>query len=236
MGNPVVAWAVALLRAGDFPAGEAGNGTKAPILKEPGAAVSLHSADWKQQTVTLSIRILCPEAFGAARCRNEAWKAGEILNQAGIRCTQGRCTYDGLSRTYGVELLGELTGRIQGEEFLPGPGFTVALGEKDLPWTVSFRAEQIQEVENQYELATGQPVGLVSGEKSWKLELTELIPPGMPEESETEEPFALTVDRCGVREQFFGCRWRNQRRDWTAKGLQRVRTGICTHREVTNHG
>lgn len=119
MGNPVIQLALEALRAEGFAAGAASYVTKAPVLLGTVAAVGIHGADWKKQTVTLSIEILCPEAMGAVCCQSEALRAGEILTRAGARCSQGSCGYDGLYKTFSVEVLAEFTGSIREKEFVP---------------------------------------------------------------------------------------------------------------------
>lgn len=236
MGNPVIDLALEALRGEGFAAGEAGSGVKAPDLQAPGAAISIHSADWEKQTVTLGVSVLCPQVLGAVRCQEEALRVGEILHRAGARCSQGRCGYDGLSRMYQVEVLAEFRGRLQEGEFLSGPGFAVTLEDTPLPWAISFRAELSREVQVRYEPGRTEPVALIPGEQVWKLELTELLPPGIGGLETVPEVFALTVTRCGVEEVYHNCRWRGEKREFTAKGLQRIRTGICLGREVTSHG
>lgn len=124
MGNPVIDLALEALRTEGFTAVEAGPGIKAPDITGPVAAVSVHSADWQQQTVTLAVSVLCPAALGAVRCQSEALRAGENLTRSGARCSQGKCTYDGLARLYQVEVLAEFTGSFQGEVFIPEPGLS----------------------------------------------------------------------------------------------------------------
>ncbi len=236
MGNPVIEMALEVLRNEGFAALEAGSGVKAPDLQAPAAAISVHSADWEKQIVTLGVSVLCPQMLGAVRCQNEALRAGEILTRAGARCSQGRYSYDGLSRMYQVEVLAQFRGRLQEGKFLSGPGFAVTLEDTLLPWAVSFRAELSREVQVQYEPGHTEPVALIPGEQVWKLELTELLPPGIGESETVPEVFTLIVTRCGVEEVYRSCRWHGEKREFTARGLQRVRTGICTRREVTSHG
>lgn len=236
MGNPVIDLALEALQAEGFAAVEAGPGSKAPDITGPVAAVSIHGADWQQQTVTLAVSILSPAALGAVRCQCEALRAGEILTRAGARCSQGKCAYDGLSRMYTVEVLAVFTGGLQEGEFTPDPGFSVSLNDTPLPWVTAFRGELDREVQAQYVPGNTDPVALVSGEQVWTVELTELLPPGIGETEESQADFTLTMNRCGVEEAYHGCQWRSEKREFTAQGLRRTRVGICTHREVTSHG
>lgn len=236
MGNPVVDLALEALYKEGFPAVQAGSEGTAPDIHSPVAAVSIRSADWPQQTVTLAVSILCPAALGAVRCQSEALRAGAILTQAGARCSQGKCTYDGLSRLYQAEVLAEYTGLVQDGAFVSGPDFILDLDGMPMPHAISFRAELTRQIQTQYVPGNTEPVALISGEQYWRVELTELLPPGIGETTEETERFSLTVNRCGVTEVYGGCRWQGEKREFTLRGLQRTRTGICTHREVTSHG
>lgn len=236
MGNPVVDLALEALCKEDFTAVQAGSEGRAPDIAAPVAAVSIQSADWAQQTVTLAVSILCPAALGAVRCQGDALRAGAILTRSGARCSQGKCTYDGLSRLYQVEVLAQFTGLVQDGAFIPGPDFILDLDGMPMPHAISFRSELTRQVQTQYVPGNTEPVALISGEQYWSVELTELLPPGIGEMAEEPEFFTLTVDRCGVTEVYGGCRWQGEKREFTLRGLLRTRTGICTHREVTSHG
>lgn len=122
MGTPVIELALEALRAENFTVWEASPGGKAPALTGPVAAVRIEKVDWEQPEATLAVILLCPEALGPARCQEEAMRAGEVLTCAGARCSQGRCSYDGLAKTFTVEVLAAFSGHIQEKEFVPETG------------------------------------------------------------------------------------------------------------------
>ncbi len=122
MANPLIQLALDVLQAEDFTALEAGPGTKAPSLTDLCAAVRIEKVDWTQLKATLAVNVLCPVHFGAVRCQEEALRAGEVLTRAGARCTQGRCAYDGLARTFSVEILAEFSCSLQQKDIIPDTG------------------------------------------------------------------------------------------------------------------
>ena len=148
MGNAVIDLALERLRAEGIAAGEAMPGRKAPVLTAPAAAVSVHGADWRKQTVTLSIRMLCPDALGLVRCQNEALRAGNILVRAGARCTLGKSSFDGLSRVHIVELLAVFTGNWRNGNFQLSTGTVGKLVFKTFTWPENpenYREELVRE-------------------------------------------------------------------------------------------
>lgn len=148
MGNSVINRAIELLRAEGIAAGEACPGGKAPVLTGPGAAVSVHGADWWKQTVTLCIHILCPETLGAVQCQSEALRVGEILTRNGARCSLGNCGYDGLSRMHTAEVLADFYGNWQNGIFQLGTGNVAKLTFKTFTWPVNpetYREELVRE-------------------------------------------------------------------------------------------
>ena len=122
MDTPVIELALEALRTENFTVWEASPDGKAPALTGPVAAVRIEKVDWEQLEATLAVILLCPEALGPARCQEEAMRAGEVLTCAGARCSQGRCSYDGLAKTFSVEVLAAFRGHIQEKEFVPETG------------------------------------------------------------------------------------------------------------------
>ena len=69
------------------------------------------------------------------------------------------------------------------------------------------------------------------GSYLWHIQLEELIPAGSPETDEPPGAFQLKIVTDQKTEIYYSCRWNKIRREFTQKGLRRVRSGIAMLRE-----
>ena len=236
MGISILELVLRRLREENFIADVAFPGQKYPMIKEPVAAVHIEKVDRANLTVTVEVTILCPAETGGTYCEVEALRATEVLRWAGATCVQNGCQYDGLAQVYLVSILATFTCITEAEDCVMGPGFKVFVADYQMPFAVSFEAEQVRDLEAQYVMGEDDPVGIRNGSCLWKLRLEELIPAGSLEADDMSGTFQLRLESDTVTETYYHCRWTSIRREFTRQGLRRVRTGISMLRQEAQVG
>lgn len=231
MGISILELVLRRLREENFIADVAFPGQKYPVITEPVAAVHIEKVDRANLTVTVEVNIICPAESGGAYCEVEALRATEVLRWAGATCVQNGCEYDGLAQVYVVSILATFTCITEADNCVMGPGFRVYVNDNLIPFAVSFEAEQVEDLEAQYEMGEDEPIGIRNGSRLWKLRLEELIPAGNIEIGDPEGAFQLRLESDTVTEVYYHCRWTSIRREFTRQGLRRVRTGISMLRQ-----
>lgn len=231
MGNGILDLVLEWLRAANFRADAAYPGQRYPSLTGCAAAVHIQKVDQAALTVTVEVSIVCPAALGGTRCELEALRAADVLRQAGASCVLNGCGFNGAARTYTAAVQATFTGTADGENFTQGQGFSVSIGETQMPHAVAFQAEQKLDNQAQYAMGESAPIGISQGSWVWSLRLEELIGPGSAETAEDTEPFTLRVTRGTVTETYHDCRWTAIRREFSREGLRRIRSGISMGRE-----
>ncbi|EJX03418.1 hypothetical protein EVA_08475, partial [gut metagenome] len=111
------------------------------------------------------------------------------------------------------------------------PGLYVYVNETMQKFAVAFTEEVMTGAEAAYAMGEAAPVGIRQGQTVRKLYLEELIPAGSPEEPEPEGEFQLRLVSTLKTQRYLGCRWIRTRREFTQKGLRRIREGIALGRE-----
>ena len=236
MGISILELVLRRLREENFQADVAFPGQKYPVITEPVAAVHIEKVDRSNLSVTVEVNIICPAALGGSFCEVEALRATEVLRWAGAVCVQNGCEYDGLAQVYVVGILATFTCITEADDCVMGPGFRVFVKENIAPFAVSFHAEQVIDIEAQYEMGEDAPIGIRKGSWVWKLQLEELIPAGNLETRDPEGSFEVRVESDTVTETYYHCRWTSIRREFTRQGLRRIRTGISMLRQEAKVG
>lgn len=236
MGISILELVLRRLREENFLADVAFPGQKFPVITEPVAAVHIEKVDRSNLSVTVEVSIICPAVLGGTYCEVEALRATEVLRWAGATCVQNGCEYDGLAQVYVVQILATFTCITESDDCVMGPGFRVYVKENLAPFAVSFQAEQVFDIEAQYEMGEDAPIGIRKGSWVWKLRLEELIPAGNMEARDPEGSFQVRVESDTVTEIYYSCRWTSVSREFTRQGLRRIRTGISMFRQEAEVG
>ena len=231
MGISILELVLRRLREENFIADVAFPGQKYPAITEPVATVHIEKVDRANLSVTVEVNIICPASLGGVYCEVEALRATEVLRWAGATCVQNGCEYDGMAQVYVVSVLATFTCITGAEDCTLGPGFQVFLNDTQLPYALSFEAEQKKELDARFEIGEDAPIGIGNGSWLWSLRLEELIPAGNVESYDTDGVFTLRLESDTVTETYLNCRWNQIRREFTRQGLRRISSGISMLRQ-----
>lgn len=235
MGISILELVLRRLREANFLADVAFPGQKFPVIRSPVAAVHIEKVDRANLTVTVEVDIICPAELGGTHCEVEALRATEVLCEVGADCIQNGCEYNGLTQVYVVRILATFTCITQADDCTMGPGFRVFVKGNQVPFAISFEAEQVFDVGTQHEMGEDAPIGIRAGSWVWKLRLEELIPVGNPEVHDPASDFDVRVESDTAMETYCHCRWTSVRREFTPQGLRRIRTGISMGKQEADH-
>ena len=236
LGISILELVLRRLREENFQADVAYPGQKYPLITEPVATVHIEKVDRANLTVTVEVNIICPAALGGTTCEMEALRATEILRWSKAVCVQNGCSYDGVSQVYIVPILATFTCITEADDCTMGPGFKVFVGDLQMPYTVSFTAEQESKHLARYEMGENAPVDSSMGPWVWKLTLEELIPAGSLETYQPQNGFKIRLEGTMKTETFYHCRWTSIRREYTKEGLRRIQSGFALLWEVKDNG
>ncbi len=231
MGYSILELVLRRLRQENFTADVAFPGQKFPRITEPVAAVHIEKVDRANLTVTVEVNIICPASMGGTTCEVEALRATEVLRWAGAVCVQNGCTYDGVSQVYVVSVLATFTGITEADSCDIGPGFAVYIDGYKQPYAVTVSAWEEPGIGAEYVMGESAPAGISQGSWLWSFQLEELIPAGSPETAEPLDAFQFKIVTDQLTEIYYYCRWTEHRREYTQKGLRRIRKGIAMTRE-----
>lgn len=229
MGSMIPETVLGKLREAGFQADMAFPGGKGPVITDTVAAVHLKKVDRADMTATVEVCILVPAALGGAHCESEALRAMEVLHRAGGACVQNGCAYNGMTQTYSVSIQAEFS-CVGGAEDTE-QDFRVFLGETEQVYALAFRSEQIADTETVPQMGEDAPAGIRQGSSRWEFTLEEMIPAGDPEPTGTSGAFQLRLERGTLKETYRNCLWTNIRREFTGRGLRRIRSGISLERQ-----
>ncbi len=232
MGYSILELVLRRLRQENFTADVAFPGQKFPRITEPVAAVHIEKVDRANLTVTVEVSIICPGDMGGTTCEVEALRATEVLRWSGAVCVQNACTYDGVSQVYVVSVLATFTGITEADACEIGPGFSVYVNNRYQPYAVSVSAWEEKGNQAEYVMGESAPAGISLGSKLWIIQLEELIPAGSPEAADPVDLFQLKIESSLQTEIYYHCRWTEHHREYTQRGLRRIRKGISMLREV----
>lgn len=229
MGSMIRETVLSKLREAGFRADLAFPGSKYPVITDTVAAVHLEKVDRANRTATAEVSILTPAVLGGAHCEAEALRVMEVLHRSGGICVQHGCGYNGLTQTYSVSI--QATFSCVGGAEDTEPEFRIFIGETEQVYALEFNSEQTADTETVLQIGEDAPAGLRQGSPRWEFTLEELIPAGVPEPAGTSGPFQLRLERDTLQETYRNCLWVNIRREFTSRGLRRIRRGISLERQ-----
>ncbi len=209
------------LKTADIRADEAYPGRRIPALTGPVAAVRLGKLDRSVRTTSVEVVVMSPASGGGSLCENTALRAVETLQDMGGTCVKDVCKFDEMADVFYIEIEGTFFGTAMENQWSPGPGYSIIIGQQPMEHVVSFSAQR----------ATDEEVTALAS-ALWTFTLEELLPPGSPEPSDPEEPFNLSVTRALGDEVFTGCRFTSQTREDTIRGVTQIRKGTAEKRNV----
>lgn len=231
MGYSILEYVLRCLRQQGLTADIAYPGQKFPTITGPVVTVHINSVDRANLLVTVEVSVICPASVGGTQCEMEALRVTEILRWNKAVCVQNGCRYDGIAQVYVVEILATFNGVTEADQCKVWPGFYVYMGDELLRYAISFQEEETTGIQAEY--ATGEYLGkgVSQRKRGWNIQLEELIPVGSVEAPEPEGEFTLQVVTDQKTEQYTGCRWTQIRREFSGKGIRRIRTGFAFLRE-----
>ena len=231
MGYSILELVLRALRQENLNADIAYPGQKYPQITESVLAVHISKVDRANLTVTIEVNVICPAALGGAACEMVALRATEVLRWEGAVCVQNGCTYDGVGQVYVVPILATFTGVTEPDSCDIGPGFSVYINNIYQPYALAVSEEEEPGYQAEFEMGEAAPMGVSRGSYLWHIQLEELIPAGSPETDEPPGAFQLKIVTDQKTEIYYSCRWNKIRREFTQKGLRRIRSGIAMLRE-----
>lgn len=233
MGYSILELVLRALRQENIHADIAYPGQKYPQITKNVVAVHIAKVDRANLTVTVEVNVICPASVGGTACEVEALRVTEILRWEGAVCIQNGCTYDGVSQVYVVPVLATFTGITEVDDCEIGPGFYVYINNIYHPYVVSVAEEEDLGYQAEFEMGESAPMGTSRGSYLWNIRMEELIPAGSSETAEPSGAFQLKVVTAKKTEIYYSCRWTSIQREFTSKGLRRIRRGISMLREET---
>ena len=211
MGKQILSKAVQALQEAGFATERGYPGTDAAPIRQIAAAVNLHAADMRSKEVTLKVRILCPASLGAAACEDGALTAGQVLGDAGGKCTLGPCEFDSRLGLYCTEL----------SALFPSQVPKITIGETALGHVLAFTSWRgLDEQTTSW------------ADAKWNFRLEEYFPMGSEEEELPMGQFDLTHTCENGTENYLRATWTYQRRIWDASGIRQIRLGIANELET----
>ncbi len=231
MGYSILELVLRRLREDGFTADIAFPGQKFPQITDTVAAVHIDKVDRANLQVTVEISIICPASMGGTVCEMNALRATEVLRWSGAVCVQNGCTYDGIAQVYVVSVLATFTGVTEADDCKVWPGFYCYVDNQIHRFVTGFTAVQETGAAAEYVIGEAVPIGTSIGTQCWDIQLEELIPVGSPEFACPTEPCVVKIITDQKTEIYSGCRWIQIRREFTKRGLHRIRTGVALQRE-----
>lgn len=231
MGYSILELVLRRLREDGFTADIAFPGQKFPQISDTVATVHIEKVDRANLEVTVEISIICPASMGGTVCEMKALRATEVLRWSGAVCVQNGCTYDGIAQVYVVSVLATFTGVTEADDCTVWPGFYCYVDNQLLRFVTGFTAVQANGGAAEYVIGQAAPVGTSIGTTAWEIQLEELIPVGSPEFASPSDPCIVRIITDQKTETYSGCRWASVRREFTKKGLRRIRTGVALQME-----
>lgn len=216
VGNVIDALTAVSIRAD-----EAYPGRRIPALTGPVAAVRLGKLDRSVRTTTVEVVVMSPATGGGTLCENTALRAVEAMQLMGGTCVKDVCKFDEMADVFYIDIKAEFFGTAKEGKWSAGPGYSINIGEQNLPYVVSFAAQRVMD---------GEDANLAAAQ--WTFTMEELLPPGTGEPVDPSEPFSLSVARALGDELFTGCRFTSQYREDTIRGVTQIRKGTATSRTV----
>ena len=231
MGNSILELVLRILRQQGLIANIAYPGQKFPTISGPVSAVHIASVDRDNLTVTIEVSVICPASMGGTQCEVEALRVTEILRGERAVCVQQGCRYDGIAQVYVVDILATFTGFTEEANCRIWPGFYTYLNNVQLTFVTGFTEEETTGIQAEFATAEHLVKGTSQRTRSWSIQLEEQIPVGSPEPAEPTGAFELKIVTDKKTEIYSQCRWTQIRREFSPRGIRRIRTGFAFLRE-----
>ena len=232
MGRECLEWVLGLLADGGIPAGEAWPGERRPELEEAVAAVGLRAMDWEKGLLRVAVDILSPRYLGGWHCQLRAVEAARLLHGAGFSCETEQMEYLPESDCFRVGIIASTVVELGAEDWTAAGAMEICVEGRPLEGVISFRAERNQGRRLLGSMGRGEPVGVTSGTDGWTIELVQRT----ARETQTAEPFELTLRRGGRTERFGGCCWNETVLQYDAAGERTICRGFALTREGLENG
>ncbi len=216
MGQTIVSQVIDGLTAAEIRADEAYPGGRIPALTGPVAAVRLGKVDRAVRSTTVLVTVMSPAASGGTACETAALQAVAAMEDLEGVCVKDVCKFDEMADVFYIEIQAVFQGVAQAEDFTPGPGFSVTIGEQPMTAVVSFSSQRKVE---------GDITDISSAK--WEFTMEELLGPGYSEPPDPAEPFLLVLTRETGEERFVNCTWLSVKREETLRGIYQTRTGLA---------
>ena len=202
-------------------ADEAYPGGRIPALTGPVAAVRLGKVDRSVRTTAVQVIIMSPAAQGGGVCEATALRAIEALEDMGGVCVKGLCQFDDMADVFHVEITVEFFGVAMEDDWDPGPGYAIKIGEQHMDWVTGFSIRR----------QTDEEITSIAN-AAWEFTMEELLGPGSIDPPDPTEPFTLKLSRELSDEVFTGCTWTSVKRTDTIRGISQIRTGVAKQRKM----
>ena len=200
---------------------EAYPGGRISALTGPVAAVRLGKVDRSVRTTAVQVIIMSPAAQGGGVCEATALRAIEALEDMGGVCVKGLCQFDDMADVFHVEITVEFFGVAMEDDWDPGPGYAIKIGEQHMDWVTGFSIRR----------QTDEEITSIAN-AVWEFTVEELLGPGSIDPPDPTEPFTLKLSRELSDEVFTGCTWTSVKRTDTIRGISQIRTGVAKQRKM----
>ncbi len=174
-------------------------------LTEPVAGVSLRDLDYSGGNVTFEIRILSPRGLGGWNCQGKAVEVCIALEQEGMDCSLEQMAYQKGIDCYEMAILARK--QITEEPEPKNQGVPIWIGGKAVAYVTEFSATQNRNRRLIGAMEQATPVGITPGSEGWEIRMVQVLPQGVGEPEEPEEPFQLILKEAEAETVFSGCGW-----------------------------
>lgn len=237
MGLPILEETLRTLRAAGFTADVAFPGQKYPPITQTVAAVHIAQVDRANMTVTVEITVISPADLGGTVCETQALLATEALRNAGARCVQKGCAYDGMAQVYCVDIQAVYTGIAEENSSTLGPGFAVYVDGIKLEYITDFSVEEVRDLAVYHAVGENEPAGSWPGKRCWEITMVEWIPAGSTETVYPLLAAKITLEKSETRgEIYYDFRFTSLKQEYSSGGMKRTWKGTALKKAVTASG
>lgn len=225
---------VDLLNRQGIRAGEAYPGGDWMGLTEPVAGVSLRDLDYSGGNVTFEIRILSPRGLGGWCCQGKAVEVCIALEQEGLDCSLERMEYQKGIDCYEMAILARK--QITEEAVQENQEVSIWIGGEAVAYVTEFSATQNRNRRLIGAMEQATPVGITPGSGGWEIRMVQVLPRGVGEPAEPEEPFQLILKEAEAQTVFSGCGWNKRQMQVSEEQRKIIWEGFALTREERADG